>query len=53
MQWKFQSDPCPYFLMQGLRVAIEAHQLDQFIERFYAERAQMAPSDRESACNLQ
>jgi hypothetical protein len=36
-----------------LREAIEAHQLDRFIERFYAARGQMAPSDRESACNLQ
>jgi queuine tRNA-ribosyltransferase len=40
-------------LMQGLRAAIETHQLDRFIECFYAERAQMAPSDRKSACNLQ
>jgi queuine tRNA-ribosyltransferase len=40
-------------LMKSLQAAIETQRLDQFIERFYATRAQIAPSDRESACNLQ
>ena len=30
-------------LMKNLQAAIEAQRLDQFIEHFYAERAQMAP----------